>query len=121
MYYTTQHVFMKDRMRATEDILMTLLKKSRYNLTLEIIFLRGSFFVCLFVFLLFFCYRAHVLAHWRDREIESEKSPPREDGHTATPSPPLSTRDQGYARTCPQHEFKPPRPGLNHACYMGVQ
>ena len=49
----------------------------------------------------------------RDREIESEKSPPRGDGHAAIPSPPFSSRDLGHARTRAQHEFKPPGPGLD--------
>ena len=48
----------------------------------------------------------------RETETESEKSPPRGDGHAAIPSPPFSSQDLGHARTCTQHEFKPPGPGL---------
>ena len=48
----------------------------------------------------------------RDREPESEKSPPRGDGHAAIPSPPFSSRNLGHTRTCAWHEFKPPGPGL---------
>ena len=58
-----------------------------------------------------FAIRAHALARKRQREIESEKSPPREDGHTAIPSPPFSCQDLGHARTHAQREFKPPVPG----------
>ena len=61
-----------------------------------------------------FCYRACVLTRQteRDRERESEKSPPREDGHVSIPSPPFSSHDLGYTCTCVWHEFKPPGLGL---------
>ena len=48
----------------------------------------------------------------RDREIESEKSPLKGDGHTAIPSPPFSSWVLGHARTRTRREFKPPGPGL---------
>ena len=48
----------------------------------------------------------------RDRETESEKSPPRGDGHATIPSPPFSSHDLGHARTCAWCEFKPPSLGL---------
>ena len=72
----------------------------------------GNLFFFFFFFLSSFCYRAHALARKteRDREIESEKSPPRGDGHAAIPSPPFSSRDHVCTRA--QCEFKPPGPGL---------
>ena len=53
-----------------------------------------------------------MLARKRDRETESEKSPPTGDGHTMIPSPPFSSQDLGHARTHAQCEFKPLGPGL---------
>ena len=40
-------------------------------------------------------------------EKQSEKSPPRRDGHATIPSPPFSSRDLGHACTCAWCEFKP--------------
>ena len=70
--------------------------------------------ICIYsiFFLRGFCYRVHALTRKRDRETESKKSPSREDGHAAIPSPPFSSRDLGHACTCARHEFKPPGPGL---------
>ena len=48
----------------------------------------------------------------RERQTESEKSPPRGDGYAAIPSPPFSSQDLGHARTRAQCEFKPPGPRL---------
>ena len=58
-------------------------------------------------------HRARVLARQteRDRETESEKSPPRGDGHASIPSPPFSSQDLGHTRTRAPCEFKPPGPG----------
>ena len=41
----------------------------------------------------------------RDRETESEKSPPRGDGHAAITSPPFSSQDLGHTRTRARREF----------------
>ena len=73
--------------------------------------------VCVCMYIIFwrgFCYRVRALARQTegDREIESEKSPPRGDGHAAIPSSPFSSRDLGHAHTCAQREFKPPGLGL---------
>ena len=71
----------------------------------------GNYFLdSLFFFLIFFG-EVFAIGHVRspdrerDRETESEKSPPRGDGHAAIPSPPFSSRDLGHARTCAQREF----------------
>ena len=65
------------------------------------------------VVLFCFCYRACALTRKteRDRETESEKSPPTGDGHATIPSPPFSSQELGHARTYTQREFKPPGPG----------
>ena len=67
-----------------------------------------------FFFLRGFCYRARVLARQteRDRETESEKSPPRRHGLASISSPPFSSLDFGHARTRAQREFKPLGLGL---------
>ena len=52
----------------------------------------------------------HALA--RKTETESEKLPPRGDGHAAIPSPLFSSQDLGHACTRAWREFKPPDPGL---------
>ena len=62
------------------------------------------------MFLLFFrdlYYRVCVLARQTERDIEteSEKSPPRGDGHAAIPSPPFSSWDLGHARIRAQREL----------------
>ena len=48
----------------------------------------------------------------RERQTESEESPPRGDGHTTIPSPPFSSWDLVLVHTCPRNEFKPPGLGL---------
>ena len=48
----------------------------------------------------------------RERETESEKSPPRGDVHAAIPFPPFSSWDLGHACTGTRHEFKSPGLGL---------
>ena len=48
----------------------------------------------------------------RNRETESEKSPPRGDGHTAIPSLPFSSQYLEHACTHAWREFKPLGPGL---------
>ena len=55
-----------------------------------------------------FCYRVCAPARQteRDRETESEKSPPRGDGHATIPSPPVSSQDLGHSRTHAWHEFQ---------------
>ena len=71
-----------------------------------------------------FFYRVHVLTRRteRDREIESEKSPPREDGHAAIPSPPFSSRDPGHARTHARREIYATGSETRTAVdYVGVQ
>ena len=57
-----------------------------------------------------FDYRAHMLTRKteRDRETESEKSPPRGDGYAAISSLPFSSLDFGHAHTHTWHEFMPP-------------
>ena len=66
----------------------------------------------------FFCrgfrYRVRVLTRQTERDIEteSEKSPPRKDGHATILFPPFSSRDLGHACTRAQREFKPQGPGL---------
>ena len=77
-------------------------------------FVSLSFFLSFFLFWRGFCYRALTVARQteRDRETGSERSPPRGDGQAAIPSPPFSSQDLGHARTCAQHEFKPPCLGL---------
>ena len=52
-------------------------------------------------FLRDFHYKVYALTRQTERDIEteSEKSPPRGDGHPAIHSPPFSSRDLGHART----------------------
>ena len=58
----------------------------------------------------------------RGREIESEKSLPREDGHTTIPSPPFSSLDLGHAHTHAWGEFQATRSRTRTAVdYVGVQ
>jgi len=72
--------------------------------------------VYLFIFWRGCCYRACVLTRkterQRDRKREITPPPPGEDGHTAIPSSPFSSKDLGHIGTGTQHEFKPPGPGL---------
>ena len=69
---------------------------------------------CFFFFWRDFHCRARALARQTERDIEteSEKSPPRGDGHAAISSPPFSSWDLGHARTRARHESKPLGPGL---------
>ena len=60
------------------------------------------------------CHRAHTYTSRgeTERDRESEKSPPRVDGHATIPSPPFSSEDLGHARTRTWREFELPGPGL---------
>ena len=78
----------------------------------------------IFFFLRGFCYRTHALVRQteRDTETESEKSPPRGDGHAVIPSLPFSSRDLGHACTHARREFQATRSGTRTAVdYVGVQ